>query len=48
LETQLSLACRLGYLDASLRETLFAMHAEAGRMLDALIRALKAKIGTRH
>ena len=47
LETQLLLAGRLGYLKGNTAETVLALHAEVERMLDSLIRSLKAKIDLR-
>ena len=47
LETQLLLAGRLGYLKGNRAETVLALHAEVERMLDSLIRSLKAKIDLR-
>jgi len=44
LETQLLLADRLGYLKEAPSEGLLTLHAEVERMLDALIRRLRAKI----
>ena len=44
LETQLLLAARLGYLEASAGEDVLALHAEVERMLGSLIRTLKAKM----
>jgi four helix bundle protein len=46
LETQLLLAGRLGYLKEGTAKGVLALHAEVERMLDALIRSLKAKIST--
>ena len=48
LETQLPLAGRLGYLKQGTAEGVLALHAEVERMLDALIRSLKAKISAEH
>jgi four helix bundle protein len=48
LETQLLLAGRLGYLKQGTAEGVLALHAEVERMLDALIRSLKAKISAEH
>ena len=48
LETQLSLAGRLGYHQKNTAAAAFALHAEVERMLDALVRRLKAKIGAEH
>ena len=47
LETQLLLAGRLGYLKGNTAETVLGLHAEVERMLDSLIRSLKAKIDLR-
>jgi four helix bundle protein len=47
LETQLLLAGRLGHLKEDNAEGVLALHAEVERMLDALIRSLKAKINTK-
>lgn len=47
LETQLLLARELGYLNGVDSQRVLSMHAEVDRMLDALMRALKAKIGSR-
>jgi hypothetical protein len=47
LETQLLLAGRLGYLKGNTAEAVLALHAEVERMLDSLIRSLKAKIDLR-
>lgn len=44
LETQLLLAARLRYLKEDSAQVVLALHAEVERMLDALIRSLKAKI----
>ncbi len=44
LETQLLLASRLGYHLEDEGKTIFALHGEVQRMLDALIRSLKEKI----
>ncbi len=44
LETQLLLADRLGYHEKKSAEAVFALYAEVERMLDALIRTLKAKV----
>ena len=44
LETQLLLAARLRYLKGDSAQVVLALHAEVERMLDALIRSLKAKI----
>ena len=46
LETLLLLASRLGYHQKNSADAAFALHAEVERMLDALIRSLKATIGT--
>jgi four helix bundle protein len=46
LETQLLLATRLGYLKEGTAAGVLALHAEVERMLDALIRSLKAKAST--
>ena len=46
LATQLLLAGRLGYHQKNTADAVSALHAEVERMLDALIRSLKAKIGT--
>ena len=48
LQTQLLLAGRLGYHQKNTSDAAFALHAEVERMLDALVRRLKAKIGTEH
>ncbi len=47
LETQLLLARDLGYLDRTDSQRVLGMHAEVDRMLDALMRTLKAKIAAR-
>ena len=47
LETQLLLAGRLGYHQKNTADAVFALHAEVERMLDALIRSLKAKISAK-
>ena len=47
LETQLLLAGRLGYHPKNTADGVFALHAEVERMLDALIRSLKAKISAK-
>ena len=47
LETQLLLAGRLGYHEKNSADAAFALHAEVERMLDALIRSLKAKISAK-
>ena len=44
LETQLLLAARLRYLKEDSAQLVLALHAEVERMLDSLIRSLKAKI----
>ena len=46
LETQLLLAGRLGYHEKNSADAVLALYAEVERMLDALIRSLKAKIST--
>jgi four helix bundle protein len=46
LETQLLPACRLGYHLEDNGKAVFALHGEVERMLDALIRRLKAKISS--
>jgi len=46
LETQPLLAGRLGYLKEGTAEAVLALHAEVERMLDSLIRSLRAKIRT--
>jgi four helix bundle protein len=43
LETQLLLGGRLGYHPENTADAVITLHAEVGRMLDALIRSLKAK-----
>ena len=48
LETQLLLAGRLGYHQKNTGDAAFALHAEAERMLDALVRRLKAKVSVEH
>lgn len=48
LETQLLLAGRLGYHQKNTAAAAFALHAEVERMLDALVRRLKAKISAEH
>jgi len=48
LETQLLLAGRLGYHQKNSPDAAFALHAEVERMLDALVRRLKAKISAEH
>jgi len=48
LETQLLLAGRLGYHLKNSADAVFALHAEVERMLDALVRSLKAKISAEH
>ncbi len=45
LETQLLLADRLGYLKEGAGEVVLALHAEVERMLEALIRSLRARTG---
>ena len=47
LETQLLLGGRLAYLKEGTAEGLLALHAEVERMLDALIRSLKAKVSSK-
>ena len=47
LETQLLLACRLCYLQEDSAHGVLALHAEVERMLDSLIRSLKARINGR-
>ncbi len=44
LETQLLLAGRLGYHPKDCADRVLALHAEVERMLDALVRSLKARI----
>jgi len=44
LETQLLLASRLRYLKNDTAAAVLALHAEVERMMDSLIRSLKAKI----
>ncbi len=44
LETQLLLGSRLGYLKQDTAKGVLGLHAEVERMLDSLIRSLKAKI----
>ena len=41
------LAGRLGYHEKNSADAAFALHAEVERMLDALIRSLKAKISAK-
>jgi len=48
LETQLLLAGRLGYHQKNSADAAFALHAEVERMMDALVRRLKAKISAEH
>ena len=43
LETQLLLAGRLGYHQNNGADSVLTLHAEVERMLDALVRSLKAK-----
>jgi len=45
LETQLLLADQLGYLKEGAGEVVLALHAEVERMLEALIRSLRARTG---
>ena len=47
LETQLLLASRLDYHKENTADAAFALHAELERMLDSLIRSLKAKSSAR-
>jgi four helix bundle protein len=47
LETQLLLAARLGYLKEDSAQAVILLHAEVERMLDSLIRSLKAKMDAR-
>ena len=47
LETQLLLGGRLASLKEGTAEGLLALHAEVERMLDALIRSLKAKVSSK-
>ena len=47
LETQLLLSSRLGYLKQEIAEGVLALRAEVERMLDSLIRSLKAKINAK-
>lgn len=47
LETQLLLAARLGYLKNNPAQTVLALHAEVERMMDALVRSLKARINAK-
>jgi len=47
LETQLLLGGRLGYHQKNTADAVFALHAEVERMLDSLIRSLKAKISAK-
>ena len=44
LETQLLLAARLCYLEVNSAQAVLALHAEVERMLDSLMRNLKARI----
>ncbi len=44
LETQLSLAGRLGYHEKNSVDAVFALHAEVERVVDALARSLKTEI----
>jgi four helix bundle protein len=44
LETQLLLAGRLGYYKKNDADAVFALYSEIERMLDSLIRSLKAKL----
>ena len=48
METQLLLAGRLGYHLKNSADAVLALHAEVERMLDALVRSLKAKISAEH
>ncbi len=48
LETQLLLAGRLGYHQKNSADSVLALYAEVERMLDALMRTLKAKISPVH
>ena len=47
LETQLLLAARLCYLEANSAQAVLALHAEVERMLDSMMRNLKARINTK-
>jgi four helix bundle protein len=47
LETQLLLADQLGYLKEGAGEVVLALHAEVERMLEALIRSLRARTGNK-
>jgi four helix bundle protein len=47
LETQLLLAGRLGYHQKNNADPAFTLHAEVERMLDSLVRSLKAKISAK-
>jgi four helix bundle protein len=45
VETQILIACRLGYLDASHRENLIERTSEVGRLLSGLCRSLHSPDG---